>query len=115
MLSLLTAVNTTLPTVSAMTTVTRYRAPLLNPEKINWPNAYDALGDHFKVLTYSQLAKFAQWSLETRKPVIELMKGWIIEENQHESDMQGRDVFFLEGPLPCGLHGGMDETGRTYS
>ena len=97
-----------------MTTTIRYRAPLLDPNKPD-SNGYARLGDHFKVLTYQQLAKFAQWSLETGEPVIKLMEGWIIEELPHESHRLGRDVFFLEGPLPCGLHGGMDENGRTYS
>ena len=97
-----------------MTTRTRYRAPLLDPAKGNG-EGYAQLGDHFKCMTYSQLAKWAQWSLETNKPVIELMQGWLIEENLHESQMQGRDIYFLEGPLLCGLNGGMDEDGRTYS
>ena len=99
---------------SIMTTRTRYRAPLLDPAKDD-ANGYAQLGDHFKVLTTGQLAKFAQWSLETSKPVVTLMRGWMIQEDQHASHHEGRDVFFLEGPLPCGLYGGMDEDGRTYS
>ena len=91
-----------------------YRAQLLSPDSGSG-NGYARLGDHFKVLTYQQLAKFAQWSLETGKPVIELMDGWMIEVNQHESHMRGADVCFLDGVLPCGLYGGMDDTGRTHT
>ena len=97
-----------------MTTKARYRAPLLNPDEVD-ANGYAQLGNHFKLLTTKQLAKFAQWSLETGSPVVELMQGWIIQEDQHASHHEGRDVCFLEGPLPCGLNGGMDEDGRTYS
>ena len=89
-----------------------YRARLLLNED---GNGFAQLGDHFKALSYQQLAKFAQWSLETGKPIIELMDGWMIELNQSQSHYQGKDVFFLEGMLPCGLYGGMDETGRTHT
>ena len=92
----------------------RYRAPLLDPDRGSG-NGLAQLGGHFSVLTYQQLARFAQWSLETDKPIIELMADWMIEEDQQESHMQGRDIFFLEGMLPCGHYGGMDCTGRTHT
>ena len=91
-----------------------YRATLLNPDAGSG-NGYAQLGDHFKVLTSQQLAKFAQWSIETGKPVIELMDRWMIELDRHESHHQGVDVFFLDGKLPCGLYGGMDHMGRTHT
>jgi len=84
-----------------------YRAPLLDQS--------GQLGDHYKVMTYSQLAKFAQWSIETSKPVLELMQGWIIELDESESFHQGTDVVFLTGELPSGLYGGMDHEGRTHT
>ena len=50
----------------------RYRAQLLDG-----PNG--TLGDHYKVITRAQLAKFADWSMTTGKPVYELMQGLMIE------------------------------------
>ena len=68
-----------------------------------------------RLFLINDATRFAQWSLETDKPIIELMADWMIEEDQQESHMQGRDIFFLEGMLPCGHYGGMDCTGRTHT
>ena len=84
-----------------------YRAPLLDQD--------NKLNDHFQALTYSQFAKFGMWSIETGKPVSELMQGWMIWHAEHDSHMEGHDIYFLEGMLPCGLYGGMDHTGRTHT
>ena len=84
-----------------------YRAPLLDQD--------NTLRTHYQVLTTAQMAKFGRWSIETSKSVAELMKGWMIEHCEQDSHMEGHDIYFLEGMLPCGLYGGMDYTGRTHT
>jgi hypothetical protein len=85
----------------------RYRAPLLNAD--------GDIGDHFKVLTYSQFARFAMWSLQTGKPVNELMEGLIVEESE-DNNHTGASHVVIEGTLPhCGLHGVMLPDGSTHT
>ena len=86
----------------------RYRAQLLDG-----PNG--TLGDHYKVLTRAQLAKFADWSMITGKPVYELMHGLMVEESE-DNFHTGAYHVVIEGVLPhCGLHGVMLPDGSTHT
>ena len=86
----------------------RYRAQLLDG-----PDG--TLGDHYKVLTYRQLAKFAEWSMTTGKPVHELMQGLMVEESE-DNNHTGAYHVVIEGTLPhCGLHGVMLPDGSTHT
>lgn len=85
----------------------RYRAPLLNAD--------GDIGDHFKVLTSSQFARFAMWSLQTGKPVTELMRGLMVEESE-DNKHTGANQVVIEGTLPhCGLFGVMLPDGSTHT
>ena len=88
----------------------RYRAPLLDQN--------NQLGDHFKVLTYQQLAKFSMWSIQLNKPVLELMEGLMVEEmdRQYQDFTGDFNSVIIEGVLPsCGLVGCMLPDGSTHT
>ena len=87
----------------------RYRAPLLESDGI-------LSNDHFKVLTYQQLAKFSMWSIQTGKSVIELMQGLMLEEDVQGNHHNGTHSVIIEGILPnCGLRGCMLPDGSTHT
>ena len=90
-----------------------YRAPLLD----DTDKGFVLSNDHFRCLTYAQLARFGEWSIQTGKPVIELMQGFIIEENTHERHMSGNhNAVILTGKLPhCDLFGGLLSDGSTHT
>jgi hypothetical protein len=82
-----------------------YRAPLLEAD--------GTLGDHFKVLTYQQFAKFAMWSLQLNRPVLDLMSGLMVESMR---DPEDPNAVCIEGVLPhCGLYGCMLPDGSTHT
>ena len=87
-----------------------YRAPLLNEDFI-------LTNDHYRCLTNAQFARFGQWSIQTGKPVIELMQGWIVEASEHERHMSGDpNAVVLTGKLPhCNLFGGLMPDGSTHT
>ena len=87
-----------------------YRAPLLDEDS-------NLTSDHYSCLTYAQLAKFAQWSLESGKPVVELMAGFTIEEDEQWSRMEDLpNAVVLTGTLPhCSLFGGLMPDGSTHT
>ena len=86
----------------------RYRAPLLDGPD-------NTLGDHYKVITRAQLAKFADWSMATGKPVYELMQGLMVEESE-DNHHTGAYHVVIEGILPhCGLYGVMLPDGSTHT
>ena len=85
----------------------KYSAPLLEPD--------GTLGDHYKVLTTAQRAKLFDWSLQTNKPVLELMQGLMVEESEDNSHTGAYHVV-IEGILPtCGLYGCMLPDGSTHT
>ena len=87
--------------------IVRYRAPLLNAD--------GEIGDHFGVLTYSQFARFAMWSLETGKSVSELMQDMTVEEFE-DNRYTGADHVVIQGILPhCKLYGCMLPDGSTHT
>ena len=91
-----------------------YRAPLLDrPEDKDFVLS----NDHFRCLTSAQLARFAEWSIQTGKPVIELMQGWMIEEDTNERHISGdQNAVILTGKLPhCDLFGGLCSDGSTHT
>ena len=91
-----------------------YRAPLLDR-----PDDQDFFlsNDHFRCLTYAQLARFAEWSIQTGRPVLELMQGWMIEEDTNERHRSGDpNAVILTGTLPhCDLFGGLMSDGSTHT
>lgn len=90
-----------------------YRAPLLESDD----KGFHLSNDHFRCMTSAQLARFGEWSIETGKPVIELMQGWMIEEDTHERHMSGdQNAVILTGKLPhCDLFGGLLSDGSTHT
>lgn len=91
-----------------------YRAPLLDrPDD----KEFFLSNDHFRCLTSAQLARFAEWSIQTGKPVLELMQGWLIEEDVQERHMSGdQNAVILTGTLPhCDLFGGLMPDGSTHT
>ncbi len=91
-----------------------YRAPLLESDD---KGSFHLSNDHFRCLTYAQLARFGEWSIETGKPVLELMRGWMIEEDTHERHRSGdHNAVILTGKLPhCDLFGGLLSDGSTHT
>lgn len=91
-----------------------YRAPLLDR-----PDDKDFYlsNDHFRCLSSAQLARFSEWSIQTGKPVLELMQGWMIEADEQEQHMTGdRNAVVLTGKLPnCDLFGGLMPDGSTHT
>tara|TARA_R100000951_G_scaffold112385_1_gene112632 strand:+ start:506 stop:775 length:270 start_codon:yes stop_codon:yes gene_type:complete len=87
-----------------------YKAPLLNEDFI-------LTNDHYSCLTSAQLAKFAQWSIECGKPVVELMAGFMVEQDQQWNHMNGDpNAVVLTGTLPhCNLFGGLMPDGSTHT
>lgn len=91
-----------------------YRAPLLDrPEDKD----FFLSNDHYRCLTSAQLARFASWSIETGKPVIELMQGFTIEQDRQWSHAYGdQNAVVLTGRLPhCDLFGGIMPDGSTHT
>ena len=85
----------------------RYRAPLLTEGTLS--------NDHYRVLTAAQLSRFAQWSIQTGKPVLELMQGFMLEEIPWPFN-EGEELVQLVGELPnCGFYGCVDPQGRTHT
>lgn len=85
----------------------RYRAPLLTDGTLS--------NDHYRVLTTAQLSKFAHWSIQTGKPVLELMQGFVLEEIPWPFN-EGKDIVNLIGELPnCGLYGCIDPDGTPHT
>jgi hypothetical protein len=79
-----------------------YRASLLESN--------GTLGDHFQVLTDQQFAKFAMWSLQLNKPVLDLMSGLMVESMKDENTVR------IEGVFPnCALYGCMLPDGSTHT
>ncbi len=91
----------------------RYRAPLLHETDAG----FILSNDHFRCLSSAQLAKFGEWSIQTGKPVLELMQGWMIEEDTNERHHTGNpNAVILEGELPhCDLFGGLCADGSTHT
>ncbi len=82
----------------------RYRAPLLDPETGVLSN------DHYRVLTSHQFARFAQWSIQTGRPVLELMEGFMLEE------IPGENNVMMEGTLPTSqMWGAILPDGSTHT
>ncbi len=82
----------------------RYRAPLLDPETGALSN------DHYRVLTSHQLSRFAQWSIQTGRPVLDLMDGFMLEE------IPGENNVMMEGTLPTSqMWGAILPDGSTHT
>ena len=90
-----------------------YRAPLLEETD----KGFILSNNHFRCLTYAQLARFGEWSIQTGKPVIELMEGWMIAEDTQERHRSGdQNAVILTGMLPhCDLFGGLCADGSTHT
>jgi hypothetical protein len=87
----------------------RYRAPLLDHETGTLSN------DHYRVLSSAQLARFASWSIQSGRPVLELMAGFVIEEIPWPHN-DGREQVELIGTLPhCSLFGAVMPDGSTHT
>lgn len=85
----------------------RHRAPLLSEGTLS--------NEHLSVLTAAQLSRFAQWSIQTGRPVLELMQGFVLEEIPWPFN-EGKDIVNLTGELPnCGFYGCIDPDGRTHT
>jgi hypothetical protein len=92
-----------------------YRAPLLDRPHDN--DEFFLSNDHFRCLSSAQLARFGEWSIQTGKPVLELMRGWMIEADDQERHMTGDpNAVVLTGKLPhCDLFGGLMPDGSTHT
>lgn len=90
-----------------------YRAPLLESDD----KGFHLSNDHYRCMSSAQLARFGEWSIQTGKPVIELMQGWMIEEDAHERHISGdHNAVILTGKLPhCDLFGGLLSDGSTHT
>lgn len=84
-------------------TYQRYRAPLLTQE--------GELSDNWRLLVAPQRAKFAEMSVQTGKPVMELLReaNFMVEEC-------GDDEVILEGFLPhCQMYGCILPDGSSHT
>jgi hypothetical protein len=82
---------------------TLYRSPLLRDGKVD--------SEIFPLLTDSQVAKLAIWSIQTGKPVPEILaESRFMAEQVHPDSHQLR----LVGTLPhCGLYGSLEPDGSS--
>jgi len=84
----------------------RYRAPLLTPD--NLPDC-----ELFRLLTDSQVARLAVWSIQTDAPVLQLLQSarFMAEQVSEQSHQ-----LQLTGTLPhCGLFGCLMPDGSTHT
>jgi hypothetical protein len=84
---------------------TLYRSPLLRDGQVD--------SEAFQLLTDSQVAKLAIWSIQTGKPVPEILaESRFMAEQVRDDSHQLR----LVGTLPhCGLYGSLEPDGSTHT
>jgi hypothetical protein len=84
---------------------TLYRSPLLRNGEVD--------SDIFPLLTDSQVARFAVWSIQTGKPVPVILAESLFMAEQVSS---GSHQLRLVGTLPhCGLFGSLEPDGSTHT
>lgn len=84
---------------------TLYRFPLLRDNQID--------SEIFSLLTDSQVARFTLWSIQTGKPVTEILTDSLFMAEQVRDDSK---QVRLVGTLPhCGLYGSLEPDGSCHT